>query len=215
MGEHGMTIAIDIAAELGSALPHGIAFGTNVRTVCGWRRVENIRRGDLIVTRHQGLQPVRLIWTRSVSAAEIAADPSLAPVRLMPRALGPMRPRRDLLLASGQQILVPGWRIAGATAGCRLVTASEIAGRTDAVFVDRSPEQVSYVTFVFDSHQVVHAEGLPVGSFCPTPSAARHLDEAQRLDLLRTFPELGRSPSAYPPSDYQTAAGDRLRLDTA
>ncbi len=79
----------------------GLSGSASLRTPCGARRVENLRPGDLVVTRDNGLQPVRMVWTRTVTAAEIAADPSLAPVRLKPRAIGPMMPQRDLIVAAG------------------------------------------------------------------------------------------------------------------
>ena len=76
----------------------GLCEGANLRTPCGERRVEFLRKGDLVVTRDNGLQPVKMIWTRVIPAAEIAADPSLAPVTLQPRAIAPTEPipRYDL-----------------------------------------------------------------------------------------------------------------------
>ncbi|MCH7911273.1 MAG: Hint domain-containing protein, partial [Candidatus Hydrogenedentes bacterium] len=47
-----------------TSFPGGIVEGANVRTPCGPRRVELVRAGDLIVTRDNGLQPVRAIWRR-------------------------------------------------------------------------------------------------------------------------------------------------------
>ena len=86
-----MTVVSKIAKEAGmvQAGAFGLCAGANLRTPCGSRRIENLRKGDLIVTRDNGLQPVRLVWRRTVTAAEITADPSLAPVRLKPRAIGP------------------------------------------------------------------------------------------------------------------------------
>ncbi|MEO1026922.1 MAG: Hint domain-containing protein, partial [Pseudomonadota bacterium] len=54
----------------------GLCAAANLRTPIGERRVEFLRKGDLVVTRDNGLQPVRLIWQRDISEAEIAADPS-------------------------------------------------------------------------------------------------------------------------------------------
>ncbi len=89
----------------------GLCAGANLRTHCGGRRVEFLREGDLVVTRDNGLQPVRMIWTRTVTAAEIAADPSLAPIVLRPRAIGPMMPQRTLSVGSAHLLLIPVWRI--------------------------------------------------------------------------------------------------------
>ncbi len=192
--------------------PAGLASGANVRVPGGWRRVENLRRGDLIVTRDDGLQPIRLIWTQRVSAAEMIANPALMPVRLTPRAVGPMMPRRDVLLGGGQRVLVPAWRVAGNSDGhCRMIEARELAGRSDGAFMDMSAAGVTFHVLVLDCPQVVQVEGLPVESFVANAGAIMALDEDRRTDLLRLFPELERAPSCYPPARYGVAAGRDYR----
>ena len=204
-----------IDASLGSAAAVGAAglvAGTHLRTPAGWRRVEFLRPGDLVMTRDAGLQPVRLVLRRAVSTAEMAADPSLAPVRLAPREIGPMMPRRNLWVGGGQRLLVPSHCVFGAPeATWSLIAAHEIAGTSDGTFVDLSLAEVTYHTPVFDCHQIVQAEGQPLESFLPSAAALRALDEERRGDLLRVFPELRRSPSAYPPALYATATGEDYR----
>jgi len=194
----------------------GLCAGANLRTPCGGRRIENIRKGDLVVTRDNGLQPVRMVWRRTVTAAEIAADPSLAPVRLKPRAIGPMMPQRDLLVGAGHRVLVPGWRLQDMpdTTAC-LIPARDVAGVNDAAYIDRSADEVTYYNIVFDSHQVFAANGLPVESFLPTASALCALDRNVTDDITRLFPELLKSPSAYPPAEYPTPEAPRYRPDFA
>jgi hypothetical protein len=194
----------------------GVCAGANLRTPCGGRRIENIRKGDLVVTRDNGLQPVRLVWTRTVTAAEMAADPSLAPVRLKPRAIGPMMPQRDLLVGGGHRVLIPGWRLLDVpeTTAC-LIPARDIAGVNDAAYIDRSADAVTYYNIVFDNHQVFAANGLPVESFLPAPSTLCALSRDVTDDITRLFPELLKSPSAYPPAEYPTPAAPRYRPDFA
>ena len=81
----------------------GLCAGANLRTPCGERRVEFLRAGDLVVTRDNGLQPVTLIWTRMIPAAELAADPSLAPVLLPKRAIAPMMPAKPLMVGGAHR----------------------------------------------------------------------------------------------------------------
>ncbi len=192
--------------------PMGLAAGVNLRVPGGWRRVENLRRGDFVVTRDNGLQPVRLIWRRAVGHRAMMADPSLAPVRLKPRAVGPMMPRRDVLIGGGHRLLVPACRVAGADDGrCRLLAARDVAGRSDDAFVDFGQGDVVYFTLVFDCHQIVQAEGLPVETFQATATAIASLDDCSRTDLLRLFPELATSPSCYPPAEYEAAGPEAYR----
>jgi hypothetical protein len=68
----------------------------------------------------------------------MAADPSLAPVCLRPRAIGPMMPQRDLLVAGDHRLLIPGYRLADQPdTAAALIPAREIAGTSDTAFVDR------------------------------------------------------------------------------
>ncbi|MEM6637942.1 MAG: Hint domain-containing protein, partial [Pseudomonadota bacterium] len=191
------------AEIVGQSRSLGLAGGVNVRTPCGPRRIENIRKGDLIVTRKDGLQPVRLVFCRTVSDAEMAADPSLAPVALRPRAVGPMMPQLDMRIASGHRILVPGYRLGDIEDDAvALVQARDIAGTSDAAYVDRSAANVSYFNLVFDTHQVFTANGLPVESFLPNAENIGELEPAIRCDLLNALPHLKGSETSYPAPEY-------------
>lgn len=188
-----------------AAPPMGLPGDVSVRTPTGYRRVEFLRRGDLVITRDHGLQPIRMIWRRTMTAAEMSADPSLAPVRVKPRAIGPMMPQRDVLIGGGHRLLVPDYRVFGAAPGAwSLIEAREIAGSSDAVFIDRSADGVTLHTFLFDCHQLFQANGLWIESFLPSAGAVAALDEERREDIVRLFPELKRTPSAYPPALYPT-----------
>lgn len=188
--------------------PGGIAAGANVRTPCGDRRIEMVRPGDMIVTRTRGLLPVRMVWKRSVTQDQIRNDPDLAPIRFRPRALGPMMPAREILVAPGHHVLVPGFRLFGEPDDASvLVQAREIAGVSDSVYVDRAQERVEYYHMVFDSHQVFTVNGMPVESFLPDAGALALLGPELREDLTRQFPQLKREPGAYPPAEYRIATG--------
>lgn len=205
---------IEDASAVSKTFQGGLAEGANVRTPCGPRRVELVRPGDLIVTRDTGLQPVRMVWSREVSSAEMKLNPELAPIRLQPRAVGPMMPQHHLSIAPDHRILVPGYRILGQedTKSC-LVLARELAGTSDAAYVDRSREVVKYYTFVFDSHQMFCVNGLPVESFLPTAAAVAGLNTELREDLVRRFPQLRREPNSYPPAEYNAVVDAEYLVD--
>lgn len=190
------------AGDIEKAGVTGLCPGANIRTPCGPRRVEFFRKGDLVVTRDNGLQPIKMIWTRTVTAAEMAADPSLAPVVLKPRAVGPMMPQRDLAVGGAHRLLIPGWRLEDEedTINC-LVPARDLAGLNDATYIDRAPEQVTYYNLVFDSPQVFAANGLPVESFSPSEEAMKAVPKHVGEMLRRAFPDL--APKDYPAPRYK------------
>lgn len=198
---------IDVENLHAAEFKGGMVAGTNVRTPCGLRRIELVRPGDLIVTRNNGLQPVRMIWQRTVTQEDMRQNHNLAPICLKPRAVGPMMPQRDLHVAPDHRLLIPGYRLLGMPDDtCVLAEAREIAGTSDAIYVDRSLETVDYFQMVFDSHQVLAANGLPVESFLPTAAAIAGLNDAMRDALVQRYPQLKKEPNAYPPAEFQIAS---------
>lgn len=182
----------------------GICAGANVRTPCGARRIEFVRKGDLIVTRDNGLQPVRLVWTRTVTAAEIAADPSLSPVHIGSRAVGPMMPQRGFSVGAAHRLLIPGWRLLDEedTESC-LVPARDVTELSEVDAQERAPESVIYYNIVFETAEVFAVNGLPVESFAPTEEALRTAPGDARSALRRAFPELGPRFADYPAPRYK------------
>lgn len=189
--------------DIARAGASGLCAGANLRTPCGDRHVEYLRAGDLVVTRDNGLQPVKMIWTQSFTSAEISADPSLAPIVLQPRAIGPMMPKKRLLVGGAHRLLIPGWRLEDEedTENC-LVPARDVdclAGAEPA----RPELDVTYYNVVFDVPQVFCANGLPVESFTPSAETIRHLPKSVRESLEKAFPDLGPKFSGYPAPAYR------------
>lgn len=181
----------------------GVAGATNVRTPCGARRIENVRPGDLIVTRDNGLKPVLMVWKRTVTEADIAADPSLAPIRLKTRAVGPMMPQQDLLVAPRHRILVPGYRLANFPDDRSwLIAARDIVEASDAAFVDKSAAELTYYNLVFEDHQVFAANSLPLESFLPSAATIDRLDETTSRDIAALFAGETASKRSYPTPRY-------------
>jgi hypothetical protein len=187
----------------------GLAGSTNVRTPCGARHVANLRPGDLVVTRDRGLQPVRLVWSRTVTEADLAADPSLAPVCLRPRAIGPMMPQRDLIVGGDHRLLIPGYRLADRPdTAAALIPAREIAGTSDAAFLDRARGETTFYNIVFDAHEVFAANGLPVESFHITDESLGVVPATVRARIGDVFPELAGMAEVHPPLGYPVAGRD-------
>ena len=180
----------------------GIVAGANLRTPIGARHVEFFRPGDLVVTRDNGLQPVRMIWTKTVSAAEMAADPSLAPITLAPRAIGPMMPQKRVSVGAAHRLLVPGWRLDDVedTENC-LVPARDLKGLGEQTEIGE--EDITYYNIVFEVPQVFCANGLPIESFSPCSEILKIVPKKVCEDLRTTFPDLGPKLDDYPAPQYK------------
>ncbi len=194
----------------------GLCGEANVRTPLGARHVEILHPGDMVVTRDNGLQPVRMSWRRTVNAAEMRERPDLAPIRLKPRAVGPMMPMRDLRIACGHRALIPGYRISGvADVQSCLMRVGALAEVSDDAFVDMGEETVTYYNLIFDNQEVFCAEGLPVESFRPSPKSIAEMDVAARDELMEIFPHISPKRCAYPGLPHPTAQARAYRPDCA
>lgn len=171
------------------------AMGVLVETSDGPRPVESIRPGDRVLTRDCGPQVVRWAGQRSLSLAEVLANPALQPVELAPGALGPGLPDRALTLSPQHRLLLAGPRCELLFGEIEvLVPALHLAGRAG---VSRPLAPVTYVHLMFDRHQIVQTHGIWSESFQPGERVLCAMPDLQRDELLHLFPELD-SGEVYP-----------------
>ena len=168
--------------------------GTMIATDLGEVPIERLAVGDLVATRDHGLQPVRWIGARTIAGAELRADPQLQPILIRQGALGFGLPLADMKVSRQHRMLVTGPR-------------AELLFGTDEVLVRAAhltclpgvtamavPE-VTYLHVLFDRHEVIMADGAWSESFQPGDRTMGGMDEGQRGELLKIFPELS-SPGA-------------------
>lgn len=166
------------------------ARGTLIGTVEGDRPVETLHPGDLIRTRDDGPQPLRWIGGRRVPGRG-----DLAPVVIGKAVLGN---RRRLRVSPQHRLLIDGPR-AELLFGERevLVAAKHLI---DGRRIRSEPcDHVEYWHLLFDRHQIVLAEGIAAESFHPADQSINALDHAARDEVLRIFPELRGTATAYGP----------------
>ena len=178
-----------------------LANGTMIETQTGGRLVEELAPGCMIRTLDNGFQPLRMLHQRRLSGAELGANPKLRPVRIAAGALGGDRPQRDLFVSQQHKMLLTDPRFAlhfGAAEA--LVAARHLCGLIDGVHLVSQPEALSYFHMVFDSHEVIFAEGAPTESFYPGAEALAALAPEARVELFTLFPGLrcGQMPQSPP-----------------
>jgi len=171
--------------------------GTRIQTGNGTCNIEDLREGDLIQTKDNGLQPLRWIGKRRMSGARLFAMPKLRPIRIAGSALGINRPDADLLVSPEHRMLVSG------AAAHSLFNTSEVLvsakdlvnGKT--VTVDMQVREVTYIHVLLDHHQIVWANGLETESFHPASAALAALDDKHRSRLMAKYPKLEYDPHTY------------------
>ena len=80
--------------------------GTLILTDCGDVAVEDLREGDLVMTRDHGAQPIRWIGSHCMGAVILYAQPHLRPIRISADALGQNAPAQDLIVSPQHRVLV-------------------------------------------------------------------------------------------------------------
>jgi hypothetical protein len=169
--------------------------GTRVATPEGERPVHELRPGDRVVTRDNGLQEVRWVGRCRLDWTGLAAARHLRPVLIEAGALGNGLPERDMLVSPQHRVLVANERTQLHFDEHEvLVAAKHLINHRTIREVD-SPG-VTYIHFMCARHEVVLSNGAWTESFQPADSTLKGMGNAQRLELLELFPELARPEAA-------------------
>jgi hypothetical protein len=172
---------------------------TLIRVAGGVKPILDLREGDLVQTKDNGLQPIRWIGSRWMSGARLFAMPHLRPIRLRTGVFGSDLPDRDLIVSPEHRLIVKG-PVARTLFNTDevLVTARDLVN-DGTVSVDHNLRQVTYIHLLFDDHQILWANGVETESFHPASADLDCLDTMDRNRLLAAYPDLTYDPYTYGP----------------
>ena len=163
--------------------------GTAIATPRGERLVEDLRVGDKIITRDNGIQEIRWIGQKTLSGHELARSPNLRPILIQKGSLGNNLPEHDILVSPQHRILINNERTSLYFEETEVLAAAKHL--TGLKGVDEvGTLGVSYVHFMFDNHEVVLSNGAWTESFQPGQSVIDGLGTEQRDEIFQLFPEL-------------------------
>ncbi|TVP73812.1 MAG: hypothetical protein EA339_02060 [Rhodobacteraceae bacterium] len=161
-------------------------FATGARVTMGdgeMRPVEALDVGEMVRTRDHGPQPLR--W---IGRATLRAHGPFAPVTFAAGSLGnlgalTLGPLQRVFLYQRQED--------------RLGTRAEILVQAQYLVDDRRVLQreegfVEYHSLVFDEHQIIYVEGIPVESMLVSRATRDRLPPALAEDLAQRFPQLNQ-----------------------
>lgn len=178
-----------------------IAFttGTLITMAGGAQRpIETLAPGERVLTRDSGPQPVRLLAKTTLRALG-----SFAPVVISAGTLGN---EADLVVAPHHRVFLyrRGEKRIGDTAEI-LVQAKHLV---DGEHVwRREGGYVDYYALVFDHHEIIYAEGIPVESLQVSEATLSLMPEELTAEIKARLPDLNHTPH------FGTEAGREL-LDT-
>lgn len=189
MGSHSVSMSSP-GAPYGPQRATCFTLGTQIATPAGLRRIEDLRPGDLVVTRDHGPRPLRWIGRAHLPAARLDLQPNLRPIRIPKGALGHGQPAHDLTLSPQHRVLVQS------CIAQRMFGASEVLVAVKHLLelpgIDLAPasEGVTYLHLLFDQHELVQAEGAWTESLLPGPEARASLPPAALQELSAIFIDL-------------------------
>lgn len=163
--------------------------GTRIATPRGERAVEELRVGDRVITRDNGLQEIRWIGQRALTEAEVRKAPHLRPVMIRAGALGRGLPLHDMLVSPQHRMLLTSERAALYFEDREVLASARHLTGMDGVDL-AAAQHTTYVHFMFDQHEVVLSNGAWSESFQPGAQVLDGLGDAQRDEIFELFPEL-------------------------
>jgi hypothetical protein len=176
---------------------------TKIKVRSGLKAAEDIAIGDMVWTRDSGYQPVR--W---VGKTTVAARGAFAPVVIKPGGIGNaeelvVSQQHRILLSSASAELLFGVNevFVAAKHLCGLPGVSERAGGS-----------ITYVHFMFDTHQIVSANGISCESFFLSEFSVSGVEADQRRELLALFPSLKTGMQQFGSTAVTTLKGFEANL---
>lgn len=177
--------------DIEDIIPNVICFtpGTMITTPHGPRDIAKLRVGDMVRTRDNGVQPIRWIQRRTVPATD-----RFAPIRIRNGAFDGLN--SDLLISPQHRMLVTGYRAQMLFGESEvLVSAAHLVNGTN--ITQDVGGDVTYIHMMFDSHEVVKANGALSESFHPGSVGLTAVSDAAREELFSLFPTLRSDPNGY------------------
>ncbi|MFV0293479.1 MAG: Hint domain-containing protein, partial [Paracoccus sp. (in: a-proteobacteria)] len=170
--------------------PICFARGSEIETLEGPQRVEDLRQGDMILTRDNGHKPISWIGSRSFRNDGGKTTQKLGPIRVRAGALGNNRPNRDLYLSPQHRILVRSQITRRMFGEDEVLVAVKQLLQIEGVEQLSDFTEVEYFHILLDQHEIVYANGLEAESLHTGPEAIKSLPVEAQEEIFMIFPEL-------------------------
>jgi len=167
--------------------------GTLIQTPFGLHKVDELKPGDLVMTRDHGPQPLR--WIGFSHRRTVGAD---APIIFEKCALGA---HHQVAFSPNHRVIIRSPIANMLFGGCDvLVKAAHLVNGT-TIRRKESDEPITYCHLLFDRHEIVNANGLESESYHPGVETLGSFDQCTRSEIEAFFPnflKLGYGPTARP-----------------
>ncbi|SMP36371.1 Hint domain-containing protein [Shimia sagamensis] len=163
--------------------------GTLISTPQGHRLVEELKPGDEVLTRDRGVRKICWVGRRDLKREDLERNPALCPILVRRGALDHCLPHQDLLVSPNHRFLSLSAQTVLLFGELEVLVAAKFLPVLDGV-EQVQPQDVSYIHFMFDKHELVLSHGVWTESFQPSDHSLSGMDEDQRQEILSLFPSL-------------------------
>lgn len=174
--------------------------GTFIATPDGQVLVEDIKAGDLVLTKDHGPQTVRWVGRRAFSADQLSMKENLRPIRIKAGAFAEELPLHDLVISPQHRVVMKSEIVKEMTGEKEVLVAAKQLLSCDDINIDDKIETVEYFHIMFERHEIVYANGMQVESLYAGPQALKSLPPSSLDELLEIFPELEKKDAAPVPA---------------
>jgi len=177
--------------------------GTMIVTEDGEKTIEDLVAGDMVMTRDHGLQELRWIGSRVVPAMG-----NFAPIMIK---AGAMANDRDLLVSPQHRMVVEGWKSELLFGEREVLAAAKHLVNNDTIYA-KEGDEVEYFHMLFDTHEIVFANGAASESFHPGEVGIAALTNEARDEIYDLFPELRDNVGTYGPAARTSLKGHEAKV---
>ncbi len=165
--------------------------GTEILTDIGPRRIETLRVGDLVMTRDNGLQPLRWITASKLPHDRRRGNSQLDPIAIAPDTFAPGVPNKTLRVSPQHRLLLEGPQVDLLLAQDAALASAKNLVNGDSIYeCGDEIAELEYWHLVLDQHEVVFANGCPAETLHLGDVALSTLTDAQIEELNDIFPGL-------------------------
>ncbi len=163
--------------------------GTLIATPRGERLVEELKEGDRIITRDNGIQEIAWVGHKRITGQQLVQNPHLTPILIKRGALGQGLPERDMMVSPNHRMLVASDKTQLYFEETEVLAAAKhMVGAQGIHAVDVMA--TTYIHFMFERHEVVLSNGAWTESFQPGDYSLKGVGNSQRTEIFDLFPEL-------------------------
>jgi len=154
--------------------------------------IEDLRTGDLVETVRGEAMPIKWIGRNTFKKSGSSWPESIVPIRVSRFALDTQAPHTDLYLSPGHALFIDGFL---------MPVRDLVNGTSIAPALPPGTGVIEYLHIVFDTHEVVVAEGAPAETFLLSGARKEYETFTNFVEYERLYPnEADFAMSPYAPN---------------